>query len=366
MKSWRSVALILTLLILGDLTAGLASGPLQGTVTRVQLPDIVVSLGEQVAMRPGSLLYIYDAMGHPVATVRVVQVDEISSHVELISMEPDSVLSLGEQVSDKPYTPAPLPAHPQTPVASGSPQPATSPGPSHAASAPTTSPVMASGEGIVKNFRKVLKTHTQVWQFNGGKGGALKINAFDVLNIISSMGVVGPGQGAIANPWLITGSAYDTYNTYSYTRKINRRAKSFIQIVYWDQAMSAAYADYYLYKENIADPVQQASIRRSLMAQKGVQTSAVFQIKIRNMGPGTLQLSPFDWHCYLLDPQGNRVKAERYDEILDKALNPGQEVDGYIYFPRRNPMGQSYVGDPPSLMLDDVFGEHARVTFHLK
>ena len=60
-----------------------------------------------------------------------------------------------------------------------------------------------------------------------------------------------------------------------------------------------------------------------------------------NRGPGVMQLAPFDWHVYMMDPAGNRIKAERYDEILDKALNAGQEVAGYVYFPRRDPTGKS-------------------------
>jgi hypothetical protein len=324
----------------------------RGMVTRVQGEDIQVNLGVDKNIKPGQKLYVYDAMGHPVAVVTVTQVDENASRVQIVSMEPGTSLSLGNQVSDAPYTPAPLPAH--TPVAA---TPTASPSP------PTST---SSGKAVdpVKNFGAELKSHTQIYSFRGGKGGAIKINAIDVLNIVSTLGLTPAGaSGYIMNPWLVTSTAFDTYNTYTATAKANQRARSYIQLIYWDASLASAYADYYLYKEQVTDPVRREEMRRSLMAQKGVQSSAVFQVKIRNMGPGALQIAPFDWHCYMIDPNGNRVKAERYDEILDKALNPGQEVDGYIFFPRRDPVGKPYVANPPTLQIDDIFGERATIKF---
>lgn len=332
-------------------------------VTRVQGDEVVVNLGLQKGMEPGKTLYVYDALGHPVATVQVTQVDQTSAHVQIVSMEPGSALTLGNQVSSAPYTPASLPPPRSTPppatgVASVTPAAPTEPA--------TTSATAMTGKPVdpIKGFALSLKQHTQAYAFRGGKGGALKINLFDVLNFASTLGVGPAGSnGAIANPWLLSTNVYDTYQTYQATAKANQRARSYLQIIYWDASLVNAYVDYYLYKENVSDPLRREEMRRSIVAQKGLQNSAVFQVKIRNAGPGALQISPFDWHCYMIDPQGNRVKAERYDEVLDKALNPGQEIDGYVYFPRRDPIGKSYVADPPTLLIEEVFGERATIKF---
>lgn len=340
---------------------GLASADVRGMVTRVQNDDVVVNLGLQKGMQPGKTLYVYDALGKPVATVQVTQVDETSSHVQIVSMEPGSTLTLGNQVSETAYTPAPPPKRPSSPatgVATIAPE---TPG-ALSTSAQTSGSVKPADP--FKNFALVLKQHTQMYAFRGGKGGAFKINVVDVLNIVSTLGIgTSSPSVSIVNPWLIANTAYDSYTTYTATSKANQRARSYLQMIYWDQPLVASYADYYLYKENVTDPLRREEMRRNLMTQKGVQTSAVFQVKIRNAGPGVLQISPFDWHCYMIDPNGNRVKAERYDEVLDKALNPGQEIDGYIYFPRRDPIGKSYVADPPTILIEDVFGERATIKF---
>lgn len=348
-------------LVLHLCMSGVAGADTRGMVTRVQGDDVVVNLGLQKGMQPGKTLYVYDALGKPVATVQVTQVDETSSHVEIVSMEPGSALTLGNQVSETAYTPAPPPARPTTPVTGVPPVSPETPG---ALATPAQSTGSVKPVDPLKSFAQVLKQHTQMYSFRGGKGGAIKINVFDVLNLASTLGVGPAGSNAsIVNPWLVSTNVYDMYSTYSATAKANQRARSYLQIIYWDQALVASYADYYLYKENVTDPLRREEMRRNVMTQKGVQTSAVFQVKLRNAGPGVLQISPFDWHCYMIDPNGNRVKAERYDEVLDKALNPGQEIDGYIYFPRRDPIGKSYVADPPTLLIEDVFGERATIKF---
>lgn len=366
MTRWRQAAgtLVCAVALLLGCRPGTALADVRGMVIRVQGDQVVVNLGLQKGLQPGQKLYVYNALGSPVATVQVSQVDESSSVVQIVSMEPGAALTLGNQVSDAPYSPVPIAARPsETTGGSGVASVST---PATSAVPPASSKLSPDGRPVdaVKAFAAALKTNTQMYAFQGGKGGSVKISAFDVLNFASTLGV-GPGgsHGLIINPWLITSTAWDTYSGYQASAKANQRARSYIQVVYWDAALSSAYADYYLFKENVTDPMRRDEMRRTVLAQKGVQTSAVFQVKIRNAGPGALQLQPFDWHCYMIDPQGNRVKAERFDEILDKALNPGQEVDGYIYFPRRDPMGKSYVADPPTLLIEDVFGERAVLKF---
>lgn len=338
--------------------AVLASAPgwpaVRGMVTRIQREQIAVNLGIQKSVRPGMLLYVYDALQHPVATVKVVQVDDYSSNVEIVSLEPHASLNVGNTVTDASYVPTPPGAA------------ATAP-PPHDAGTPGRASPPPKAVDPVKDFEKALKDHTQMYSFRGGKGGTVKIDTNDVLNIMTTIGgMAGRGQVAIMNPWLISSTAYDYYERYNTSARMNQKAKSTLEVVYWDEALTNSYANYYTYKETFLDANKKEEVRQSLLAQKGVQTSAVFQVRIRNRGPGTLQLAPFDWHAYLLDPDGNRVKAERYDEILDKAMNPGQEVQGYVYFPRRDPLGRSYVGDPVQLMIEDVFGERTIVRWDFR
>jgi len=105
-------------------------------------------------------------------------------------------------------------------------------------------------------------------------------------------------------------------------------------------------------------------MRASLYAQKGLDRYVVFNVKLINKGPGTVQLSPFHWHMYVLDAQGNRVKAERYDQVLDRTLNPDQWVEGNIYFMKVDVAGRPLL--PPGkvkVALEDILGDRGEMSF---
>ena len=321
----------------------------RGMLIRVRADEIVVNLGLQKNVRPGTQLYVYDSSGRPVATVRVREVDDYSSRVELVGLEPGGLLAVGNTVTDTPYKPAP--------VAARTPAPPPSPGATASPSAPRQSPTpqpspttAARTPDPVKGFVASLKGHTRMYQFKGGKGGAIRVKGADVYNILSTVLLTGSHSAAL-NPWMVTNTVMETYGTYSATSKANQRPRSYLEVVYWDRELMSAYADYYVYKQNLNRSTRD-EVFRNLVAQKGVDTSVIFQIKVMNRGPGVMQLAPFDWHVYMMDPSGNRIKAERYDEILDKALNAGQEVAGYVYFPRRDPTGKSLVAKPVTLLIE--------------
>lgn len=344
------LVLVLVMALLVGSVAGTAWSETRGMIIRLRSEEIVVNLGLQKNVRPNTQLYVYDAGGRPVATVKVLEVDEYSAKVEILSLEPGGVLAVGNNVTDTPYTPAPVAARtPPSPGATSQPVAARTP-------SPTPSPTRTTDP--VKGFVASLKKHTHIYQFKGGKGGAVRVKGADVANILST--VLTGARSASINPWMVSNTVMESYGVYSATAKANQRPRSYLEVVHWDRELMGAYADYYVYKQNL-DKSTRDTVLRNLVAQKGVDTSVIFQIKVLNRGPGVMQLAPFDWHVYMVDSAGNRIKAERYDEILDKALNAGQEVAGYVYFPRKDPTGKTLVANPVTLLIEDVFGERTTI-----
>ena len=338
-----------------------ACADVRGMVIRMQGERIVINMGLQKDMRPGQILFIYDGSGNPVAQVKVTQVDDYSSEVAIVKMAPSASLNVGNNVSDRAFADGAL----DKPVASASRAPEVAGTPIALATpglTPSPSPAAVSADPT-KAFEALLKSRTKIYAFHGGKGGVVKINPNDVLNLLSTVVTVGRGSPMTTNPVLLTTTAYEYWERYSATANMNQKARTTIEVVYWDDGLANAYADYYVFKETYLDAARKAETRAGLLSQKGVTTNAVFQVRIRNRGPGTLQISPFDWHFYLLDAEGNRVKAERYDEVLDKSLAVGQDVQGYVYFPKRDPLGRPYVGEPVKVMMEDVFGERTQITW---
>jgi hypothetical protein len=349
-------------LLLGLAAPWLAHAAVRGMITRVRGEQIVVNMGLDKNVRPGTMLYVYDGGGHPLGQVRVTQVDDYSSEVAIIRLEPQASLVVGSSVTDTPYTPADLPLA-SKPTGASTPPATSAPGDTVALVPPTPT---AKPVDPVKQFESVLRRRTQTYAFRGGKGGSIKVEPSDALNLMSTVIGVGRGSSMSVNPWLLSSTAYDQWQRYSTTSTMNQKARTTLEVVYWDEVLTNAYADYYVYKETYLDAARKQEMRQSLLSQKGINTSAVFQVRIRNRGPGVLQISPFDWHFYMLDTDGNRVKAERYDEVLDKALNVGQDAQGYVYFPKRDPLGRSYVPEPVKILVEDVFGERTTIVWTTK
>lgn len=343
-------------LVLVSTAPWFAHAAVRGMVTRVRGEQIVVNLGLNKDIHPGTMLYVYDGGGRPMGQVRVVQVDDYSCEVAIVRMEPQSALQVGYNVTDTPYTPTDLAA---------SPKPSASPT-SGGDVALVRTPDAPKPVDPVKQFESILRQRTQSYAFHGGKGGSIKIEPSDAINLMTTVIGVGRGASASVNPWLLSSTAYDQWQRYNATATMNQKARTTLEVVYWDDVLTNAYADYYVYKETYLDAARKQEMRQSLLSQKGVNTSAVFQVRLRNRGPGVLQISPFDWHFYMLDAEGNRVKAERYDEVLDKALNVGQDAQGYVYFPRRDPLGRSYVPEPVKVLVEDVFGERTTIVWTTK
>ena len=207
----------------------------RGMVIRMRGDEIVVNLGLQKNVRPGTQLFVYDASGRPVATVKVLEVDDYSSRVELLGIEPGGVLAVGNNVTDTPYKPAPVAARTPPPPPPPSASPAAPPTPGRAPSpAPTTASTRPPD--AVKGFVGSLKKHTQMYQFRGGKGGAIKVKAADVYNILSTVLLTG-SQSASLNPWMVSNTVMETYGIYSATSKANQRPRSYLEVVYWDREL---------------------------------------------------------------------------------------------------------------------------------
>lgn len=108
-----------------------------------------------------------------------------------------------------------------------------------------------------------------------------------------------------------------------------------IEAILWDDSLAQSYADYIIFKEAINDPSQAEMVKKDIINQKGLDSSYVFEVKIRNKSSIPIQLSPFKYHMYLVTPQGVRVKAERYDQALDGSVTSNSELSGFVYFPRQ-------------------------------
>ncbi|MCE1248793.1 MAG: hypothetical protein LWY06_19300 [Firmicutes bacterium] len=332
---------------------------MEGMVTKMQPNgNVVINKGLNAQVKPGTLFYV-TRMSAPVAVLKVIQVDDYSSVCQIVETVGGNNIQPGDVIGTTPFE-----KPDQAPKASPSP-----------GSSPVKPPVVKvkSPEEISKereigakeaskNFENVIKRKTQIYRFKRGSGGTIKVNAFDTYNFMSTLFV--GGRAASINPWYAATYAYGVYTDSKSTQSNDKVRNVQIEITYWDTEYLDAYATYYAYKEVINDPRQVKMVRENIYRQKGLDKFYVFQVKVVNPGPGAFQLAPFPWHFYLEGKGGARLKADHYDEVLDKALNPNQAVNGYLYFSRYDKQGQPIVETKGvNVILEDILGNGKKINF---
>ncbi len=319
---------------------------LDGMIIRMEGDKFAVNRGINHQMNPDTVLYV-SRVGEPVAIIRVVMVDEHHSLCELQEGVPGKKISIGDTVSLQPFT---MPSAEEEPVAMDE---------------LTRERMKARAEHQQKvedNYRDVINRKTHILRFKRGAGGTVKVDTFDVVNLMSTTIIGGPY--ASINAWYAAGTAYSTYAKYKASQNPSRIRNLQMEITLWDTEYLDAFATYESQKDTISDPAQVSQMRENIYRQKGLDKFYVFQVKIINPGPGAVQLAPFPWHCYLKGPDDKRIKAVNYDEILDKALNPNQVVNGYIYFNRYDERNSPVLKDGRVILeLVDVLGNNRNVNF---
>lgn len=314
-------------------------------VTRVDTGSVGVNFGSQQRAQYGQEFYVYRG-GYLVGRIRLTQVQETASTALVVETEPDTSIQVGDVVSA--FAP-----RPGTPSAAG-------PQPPVLATAPPATPAQPLDDG--RDFEKLVHERTRTFMFQTGPKNkrVVEVPWFEMANIVTSSPGLYGGPWTV-DPWMVGSSAWFYYERTKFSKKMNNNTRAYIEAVYWDESLLSAYTNYYLYKEaRTLTPEQQAQTRQSMLVQKGLDKNIVFQVQVTNRGTTPIHLSPFSWHFYLLDGNGNRVKATRYDQALDQDIVIGGQIKGYVYFDRYDAAGHAVLGPGPvKVLVDDFMGEHA-------
>ncbi len=321
--------------------------------------NILVNRGTEDDVKPGTHWYIYRD-NKPIAELEVELVDTYASYTRLVS---GGGVRVGDIISDTPFTNAPNPKDfsPQT-VAKESDVPTYEP--KHdmfPSKRPDTT------ESINEDFDSAMSRFTKTSEFSGGNSKMRKTTANlpEIANLFTPL--IGGVGAKYTGMFVVT----DLANVVPQEMGTNAAAKQFfkgcklkIETTWWSEELAAAYADTVAFKEGKTSPEERIAMRGALIAQKGLDRYIVFHVKMTNCGTGNVQLEPFHWHMFLADADGNRVKTERYDQILDKTLAPEQVVEGNVYFLRLDSAGQDITaGNDITVMYEDILAERAAVKF---
>ncbi len=354
----RILGRILLLLVVAALPAMADS---LGMVTScAESGEVVVNRGVEDNVTPGTHWYIYRS-GKPQAELEVVLVDSYASTARVVS---GGGVRVGDRISDKVFTSAPK--EQKSPIETGKDE-------EEVASSiplnqikdrnPGVRPKEETVESTAARYDKMLAASTQSHKFSGGAAEKRKttIDPLSVANLFSAYGYHGSNW---ANYQTVLPTVINEVDTNLANRKLYKNSLLKIDVTWWSDELMTAYSDMLAFREGRTDQDQRIAMRSGLYAQKGMERFLVFNVKMENSGPGVAQVQPFHWHMYLLDDQGNRVKAERYDQILDRTLNPGQKVEGNVYFLKVDAAGRPIAaGKTVRVIFEDVLNEKCEMKF---
>jgi hypothetical protein len=355
----------LILLVLGLLGLPAVASP-EAMVTRLtESGEVVVNRGVEDDVKPGTRWFIYRDR-QAVAEVEVELVDSYSSKARVVQ---GGGVRVGDRVTDQPFQSPPVPVAEQAPATEGlsadeasARVEAASSRTSGASSATVAAPVPTAVDAEA-SYQKLLAGATRTQDFAGGARASNEVR-IDPLNTANMFTTFGYGGQYWYNIWDIASVVGAEASRNVSNSELYKNNKLQIQVTYWSDALLEGYADSLALRENRNSVEDRLAMRANLYAQKGLDRYVVFNVKLSNQGPGTVQLSPFHWHMYLVDAQNNRVKAERYDQVLDRTLNPDQSVEGTIYFLKTDVSGRPLLGPGKvKVVLEDVLGDREEMTF---
>lgn len=350
------------------LTSGLLAAP-QGAVVRVQGEVVTINRGEQDKVKRGDRWFVYHD-GKAAAELQVEQVGEYSSLARITKKMGPSVTA-GDLVSGGGAPEAA--SAPSIPERGGPPDEATPPRIA-SANPPITSPGLAKPpssknvEELEERYKESFENHTQAKDFRQTAGSPRSFNdnypGMDMMNLYSNLDLLfssfGPGGTFYGDPATLLMTAGSNIAGQQARDRLYEAVDSQfqIQVTYWDENLMDAYADYVAVTEGKGSTEKMLQIKNSLFQQKGVNRNRVFEVRLRNIGRVQGQLSPFHWHMFMAGPGGSHIKPERYDNVLDRSLNPGQEVTGNVYFPNAE-----FEAGKMTILLEDIFGDRAQFEF---
>ncbi len=359
--------IVFILLVLGLMGGPSLASP-EAMVTRLtESGEVVVNRGVEDEIKPGTRWFIYRDR-RPVAEVEVLLVDSYSSRARVVQ---GSGVRVGDRVTDQPFASALVPVTEEPAggedgaadeiaarVQAGSTGTTAGTAATGAATAPAP-----SVEEAEASYQKLLAKSTRTQDFAGGARANNKMRV-DPLNTLNMFTTFGYGGQYWYNVWDIASVVGAEASRNVSNSELYKDNKLQVQVTYWSDALLEGYADSLALRENRNAIEDRLAMRANLYAQKGLDRFLVFNVKLANRGPGTIQLSPFHWHMYVVDAQGNRIKAERYDQVLDRTLNPDQSVDGTIYFLKTDVAGKPVLGPGKvKVVLEDILGDREELAF---
>ncbi|MBT9583799.1 hypothetical protein IV102_10650 [bacterium] len=327
-------------LVLGS---GLAGAAPAGFVVRVEGPRIVINRGSMDQVKVGDRFVVL-RQGRNIAELVIQNVNNQESQAVVSQLFSQESVLAGDALSISGDTTTPVVGlHPKPPR-------------------PLT-PNQLTMEQSRQDYEELLRSRTQSQEFSQ-KWSGKNDNPSDFNDLTLSTTLDSLGYSIWAGGWwgptdlLLRTANQALLNQHMRDSMMKDYvARLEIEVTRWDSELLDAYCKMQAAQQGMTSVEELNALRSQLTKDKALDSNDVFQVRIKNIGELNVEMSPFHWHMFVSGPDDKRVTSSRYDQVLDRKLNPKQEVVGFITFPKV-PNREDL-----KVYLEDVYGDHGEFSF---
>ena len=188
----------------------------------------------------------------------------------------------------------------------------------------------------------------------------LGVEAYNVYRIYDLSSDIGLDPTGFASPWWIAASAANMVgNQITQKRMFDaQKVKLDVEVTHWDDQLVDIRTEVMAAENGLS--LEETLAQKVVMQQKtGVDKYAVFEVRMKNVGKLPAPVGNFKYKMFLLSAEGKPKSASRVDPVLDKTLQPGDEVRGMVYFPKIVAAGQEHL----RVAFEQMFGDRGELKF---
>ena len=225
-----------------------------------------------------------------------------------------------------------------------------------------------SVDGLRKKYRRALGQKTESRGFvtpipgqydQTFNTGMEAYNLYTLYDITTNVGL-DPTGSFIANPLVLATAAAGMFQRNQMTNELYESARVRVEVeaTLWDENLVDLQTE-------VAAAEQGLSVQDTLnkkvqnIVAKGVDKYVVLEVRLKNVGQTPAAMEPMKYRVFLMSNEDQPIAASRIDPVLDKTLQPGDEVRGMVYFPKIVAAGQGQL----RIAFEQMFGDRGTLTF---
>ena len=223
-------------------------------------------------------------------------------------------------------------------------------------------------DSLRKKYRRALSGKTESHgfvtpvsgQYNQTFNTGLEAyNLYSLYDITNSIGL-DPTGSYISNPLILATAAAGMYQQNKMTNELYEsvRVRVDVEATLWTDELVDLRTEVQAAEQGLS---VQDTLNKKVqnIVEMGVDKYVVVEIRVKNVGQNPAALGPFKYRVFLMSAEDQPIAASRVDAVLDKTLQPGEEIRGMAYFPEIVAAGQSKI----RIAFEQMFGDRATMTF---